>query len=961
MPDRRDIAGLRAMLASGGGPAFWRSLDAVAETPAFQAFLGAEFPSLAAGAAGPDRRRFLKLMAASFALAGLSGCDRDPHDHEVPYVRNPERVEPGRSLSYASAALLDGYANGVLVTTRNGRPLKIEGNPQHPWSLGGTDVFGQASVLGLYDPFRSQSVRFQDRVSDERAFGAAMSDALASLPDDGRGLRLLTGPVTSPSLAAQIAAFTRTYPAMKWHTHTPADRSANGTAAAFGRPLQTLWRFDRASVVVALDGDFLDPGPMQVGNTIRWTAARRAMAQGGRLLTLFSAAATPSLTSAKADDHVRAGPHALAGLCDRLLAAPGSPATDPLGQWCDRVRTALAGAHGTSLVLAGAGQPEPVQLAVLRLNAALGNLGQTVVHTEPATAQAEDLPSLVRAMAAGQVGLLLMLGTNPVYTAPGTLGFADALHRVAFKVHAGLEVDETAIRSDWHLPLAHPLESFGDARAPDGTVTLIQPTIAPLYGARSAPELLSLIADPKPVGGLDLLRAHWGHGQDPSGFERRWHGALEAGFIAGSASPEIAVSIAAVPAPVAPSAAPGFTVLFRPDPSVWDGSLSNNPWLQELPKPLTKLVWDAVIAISPADAETLHAASGDVLAITVGGRKVEAPAWVQPGQADRAATVYLGYGRSAAGLLADDVGYDAYKLRDHASPWQLDGATITRTGKRVTLATTQDHNTMEGHDFIRARPVNSAAPIDDPVRPTLYPPSKDDGRAWGMVIDLDACTGCNACVVACQAENNIPVVGKDEVLLGREMHWLRVDRYYAGTLDDPATHFQPVPCMHCEQAPCEVGCPVEATVHDHEGLNLMVYNRCVGTRACESYCPYKVRHFNYLDYSGPAAPSTAAQRNPEVTVRARGVMEKCTYCVQRIAAARIVSDERNAPIPDGAVKTACQGACPANAIAFGDLNDPNSAVRSARHDPRNYALLGELNLRPRTTYLTQLSPAEDGA
>ena len=947
-----DIDALRAQLASG--PAFWRSLDEVARTPAFRSFVAAEFPAAARLAAGPDRRRFFQIMAASFALAGLSGCgDEDSRDHEVPYVRNPLHQEPGIPVMFASATPVDGFANGIVVTTQNNRPIKIEGNPDHPWSRGGTDVFGQASVLGLYDPFRSQSVRHLNRPSSWQALGYAMSEPIATLrAHHGRGLRVLTRPVTSPSLSAQLASLQQAYPEMRWHTHAPVARTAlyEGGRAAFGRPVETRLHFDRARVIVSLGGDFLDPGPQQVGCSRDWIDARRALAAQGGLLEMYSAAATPNLTSAKADFHNVAGPAALAGMADHLLeAVNGYAGADP---WLSQVGKALQAARGQSIVVAGMAQPAAEHAAVHRLNAALGNAGHTVSYTDPVVAQAAPLAELVQAMAAGEVSALLILDSNPVYTAPADLNFADALNRVKLKIHAGSHLDETAAHADWHLPLAHPLEAWGDARAIDGTVTFTQPTIVPLYGARTAPEILSVFTEPR--SGLDLLRDHWSQGQDPAAFDAHWQQAIRDGFLPGTALPDIAVTAAPSAAVPASGRVQGLTVLFRPDPSVWDGSVGNNAWLQELPKPLTKIVWDNVIAVSPGLAGREGLANGDVVTLAAGGRSIEGPVWIVPGQADDAVTAYFGYGRFAPDLLASSIGYDAYPLRA-GTAGQVAGATLAKTGGRVKLVSTQDHGSMEGHDFVRVQKVGDSFP-PAPELASFYPKQADNGRAWGMVIDLDACIGCNACVTACQSENNIAVVGKEEVGLGREMHWLRIDRYHSGELDAPATHFQPVPCMHCEDAPCEVGCPVEATVHDHEGLNLMVYNRCVGTRACSGYCPYKVRRFNYLDYSGGAQPSVQLQRNPTVSVRAGGVMEKCTSCVQRIADARIAADKGDEHIPDGAVVTACQGACPTRAISFGDLNDQGSAVRAARADGRNYALLEELGVRPRTTYLAKRAP-----
>jgi len=947
-----DIDALRAQLASG--PAFWRSLDEVARTPAFRSFVAAEFPAAARLAAGPDRRRFFQIMAASFALAGLSGCgEEDSRDHEVPYVRNPLHQEPGIATMFASAALIDGFANGIVVTTQNNRPIKIEGNPDHPWSRGGTDVFGQASVLGLYDPFRSQSVRRLNRPSSWQALGYAMSEPIATLrAHHGRGLRVLTGPVTSPSLAAQLASLQQAFPEMRWHTHTPLARTElyEGGKAAFGRPVETRLHFDRARVIVSLGGDFLDPGPQQVGCSRDWIDARRAMAAQNRLLAMYSAAATPNLTSAKADFHHVATPAALAGMADHLLeAVNGYAGTDP---WLAQVGKALQAARGQSIVVAGMAQPAAEHAAVHRLNAALGNAGRTVSYTDPVVAKAAPLAELVQAMAAGEVTTLLILDSNPVYTAPADLDFAAALSRVKLKIHAGNHVDETAAHSDWHLPLAHPLEAWSDARAIDGTVTFTQPTIAPLYGGHTVPEILSVFTEPR--SGLDLLRDHWGQDQDPAAFDAHWQQAIHDGFLPGTALPDVAVtatSSAAIPAMASP---PGLTVLVRPDPSVWDGSVGNNAWLQELPKPLTKIVWDNVVAVGAGLAGREGLANGDVVTLAAAGRSIEGPVWIVPGHADDTVTAYVGYGRFAPDLLASGIGYDAYPLRA-GSAGQVTGATLAKTGRHVKLVSTQDHGSMEGHDFVRVQKVGGSFP-PTPEPASFYPKQADNGRAWGMVIDLDACIGCNACVTACQAENNIAVVGKEEVGLGREMHWLRIDRYHSGELDAPDTHFQPVPCMHCEDAPCEVGCPVEATLHDHEGLNLMVYNRCVGTRACSGYCPYKVRRFNYLDYSGGAKPSVQLQRNPSVSVRAGGVMEKCTYCVQRIADARIAADKGNEHIPDGAVVTACQGACPTRAISFGDLNDQGSAVRAARADGRNYALLEELGVRPRTTYLAKRAP-----
>jgi molybdopterin-containing oxidoreductase family iron-sulfur binding subunit len=580
-----------------------------------------------------------------------------------------------------------------------------------------------------------------------------------------------------------------------------------------------------------------------------------------------------------------------------------------------------------------------------------------VFYTAPALQFGADISALADDMHAGRVRAVFMLDSNPAYATPAALGFAEALARVPMKLHAGSHLDETAIRADWHLPLKHPLESWGDPRALDGTVTLMQPAISPLYEGRSVAEILSLLSDPEPHDDVSILRAGW-DADAPT-----WQTWLLDGFIPHTALPE--ESVTPLPAAPAPAAASGLRVLFRPDPTVWDGGPANNGWLQELPKPLTKLTWENAIAIAPALAAREKLVTGDIATLQLGGRSVQGPVWVLPGQAEDAVTITLGYGRQAGGAVAEGLGFDAFQIMPAATRWEATGATLHAADAHRELATTQEHHAIDGADLVRVQAIGAAAVGDAaaPDPPDFTPRLETDGRSWGMVIDIDACIGCNACVVACQAENNSPVVGRDQVLQGRDMHWLRIDRYAAEPAPDSArSHFMPVPCMHCETAPCEMGCPVEATLHDHEGLNLQVYNRCIGTRACSSDCPYKVRHFNYLDYTADLPPSIEAQQNPDVTVRARGVMEKCTYCVQRIVQARITADRDNAPIPDGSVQTACQQGCPTRAITFGDLARADSAVAAARRDGRNYALLGELNTRPHTTYLAALAapPAAKG-
>ncbi len=969
-PTAPEVSTLRNLLTRRGGRTSWRALEQVAESAEFRSFIDNRHPSLAPMLAGTGRRRVLQIMAASFALGGLSACGRPSSSGRskiVPYVKQPKGMTPTVPTYYASGHTLDGIANGVVVTAMDGRPIKIEGNPEHPWSQGGTDMYAQAEVLGLYDPDRAQSVTHVRDVSSWDEFHSAMYGRFAAYRDaHGRGVRLLTAPTSSPTLIAQIQRMQKALPEMHWHTHAPVGRDAvyAGAQKAFGKPLETLWDFDAAELIVSFDGDFLDPGPQQIGMSRRWIDARRKSADRGTLLTMHAVAPAPTLTYAKADHHLPVAQRELLPLSHALLAelrGDGQGQDGPHRDWLRTVADALRSSRGRSIVLTGTHQSAALHQVVHQINAVLGNTGKTVLHTQPVLAQAEPFDDLVDAMRQGQVSALIMLDTNPVYTAPADVAFDKLLEKVDLTVQASLHDDETALRSDWHLPLSHPLESWGDARTLDGTVTFVQPTIQRLYDTRSVGEILSTLMHASPSTDFDLLRSHWRKQHTGGDFESAWRDMLLQGFVKGSAFPAQQVQVANVtPDPASSPAGGGIEVLVRPDPTVWDGRFANNAWLQETPKPLTKVVWQNVVALPIRLAAQHKLDNGNLVTVQVGKQSVTGPVWIQPGQHEGVVVVYLGYGRRQSGSVGDGLGYDAYQLRRRDALWALGDGKIDGGAGGVSLATGQQLDEQGDHTYVRVQKIGDKPVGDDKAftQPTLYQRAPTDGRSWGMVIDLDACTGCNACVVACQAENNVPVVGKEQFLEGRDMHWLRIDRYYVGAKDNPDTRFQPIPCMNCEMAPCEVGCPVEATLHDEEGLNLMIYNRCIGTRACSAYCPYKVRHFNYLHYS-EAPDSIQAQRNPEVTVRARGVMEKCTYCVQRIEAARIRADKEDRPIPDGEVITACAGACPTQAIVFGDLNDKASQVANARANPRNYALLGELNTRPHTTYLAALSPNEE--
>ncbi len=954
---------------------YWRSLEEAAGTPEFLDFLHREFPSGASEWTDAfSRRDFLKLMGASLALAGLGACTKQPIERIVPYVRQPEEVIPGKPLFFATAMQLGGYASGILVESHEGRPTKIEGNPDHPASLGATSIFGQAAVLDLYDPDRSQSVTHEGEISSWEAFLAQMSDALRQQQaGQGAGLRLLTGTITSPTLASQIQVLLAKFPRAKWHQFEPLGRDSvrGGALMAFGEDVETQYHFDKADVVLSLDSDFLFSHPGSLRFTRGFTDRRRVSAGRGGMNRLYSVESTPSITGSMADHRLPLRASEVEAFAQALaaeLARAGGGGGGPHGEWMAPLAADLQANRGKSLVIAGEQQPPAVHALAHAINHTLGNFGASVTFTPPVRAnpvnEMDSLRELMADMKAGNVEILVILEGNPVFTAPCDLNFARGLSSVKLSVHLGSHEDETSALCHWHIPAAHFLETWGDTRAFDGTVSIVQPLIEPLYAGRSGGEVLDALTQAPVRGPYDIVRDFWKTRNLWPDFEKGWRKALHDGFIAGTAFPETRV-VFRPPDIKGGEKQEGIEIIFRPDPAIWDGRFANNGWLQELPKPLTKLTWENAALVSPATAESKRLANGDIVEIRCRGRHLRAPVWISPGHADNAVTLPLGYGRERAGRVGSGAGFNAYALRTSGAPWFDSGAEIVHTGECHSFATTQHHHSVEGRDIIRAGTLEEFLSNPDfaskmgglPSREdTLYNPSEHEhaGYAWGMVIDLNTCTGCNACVIACQAENNIPVVGKDQVTRGREMHWIRVDSYFSGNPSNPEVSNQPAPCMHCENAPCELVCPVGATVHDNEGLNVQVYNRCIGTRYCSNNCPYKVRRFNFLEFNGALTPSEKLGKNPNVTVRSRGVMEKCTYCTQRITAARIAAEEADRKIRDGDLVTACQAACPAAAIVFGDIHDPNSRVSKLKKHPLNYSMLGDLNTRPRTTYLAKL-------
>ncbi len=986
---------LREKVAATQGRDFWRSLGQLAETEEFQQYLRREFPENASQWQDPTgRRRFLQLMGASMALAGLSGCTRQPEEKIIPYVNQPEELVPGNPLYFATAMPLGGRGLGVLAESHMGRPTKLEGNELHPASLGSTDTFAQASVLQLYDPDRSQVVRNAGQIRSWEAFSAAFRQAVGQRSQSGgKGICVLCETVGSPSLGAQIERIRGLLPQCTFHQYDPVNRDSAFEASqmVFGRPLDVRYRFEQADVVFSLDADFLSLGSAPVRYARDLCSKRLVDEHHQEMNRIYVAESCYTSTGGFADHRLAAAPSridAIARAVAQGVGAQGFEAGPQLrpdeAAWVAAAVRDLQANKGRSLVIAGDHQPAAVHALAHLINAALENVGRTVEYAEPADAmpmnQSQSLKELVQAMNAGEVEVLLILEGNPVYNAPADLEFAKAMDKVPLRVHLSLYEDETSRLCHWHVPAVHYLETWSDIRAYDGTVAIQQPLIEPLYSGRSPAEMLAFLSDDVGITPYEAVREYWEDNGPPVGFEDFWRRCLHDGVVAGTALPAVAAALSADVQVAAPTAGgQGIEIVFQPDSTIYDGRFANIGWLQEAPKHLTKLTWDNALLISPKTAEGLAGtaragykqnsifqweASGRMAELSYQGRTIQAALWVLPGHAEGCATLHLGYGRDRAGRVGDGAGFNAYALRTSQAPGGGSGLEIRLSGGSYKLACVQDHHSLEGRSHYRAASLDKFKQDpefahhmghDPDPELTLYPEHDySKGYAWGMTINLGACFGCNACVIACQAENNIPVVGKDQVLAGREMHWLRVDRYFQGDLDAPKAHHQPVNCMQCENAPCEPVCPVAATVHSDEGLNDMVYNRCVGTRYCANNCPYKVRRFNFFLYADLETPSKRLAANPDVTVRTRGVMEKCSYCVQRISFARIQAKREDRRIRDGDIRAACQQVCPTQAIAFGDINDPESRVAKRKKEPLNYAMLAELNTRPRTTYLAKV-------
>jgi len=999
-PASMQLDTVRKKLAEAKGPKYWRTLEELSNQQAFGELLEREFPRQASEWVDPvSRRSFLKLAGASMALAGLAGCTKQPLEQILPYVRQPEQLVPGKPIFYATAMPFHGHALPLLVETHEFRPTKVEGNPQHQASMGATDLFAQASILNLYDPDRSPHVEY---MGEGRAWAecvlALQSEVAALKSSQGAGLRFLTGAVSSPTFGAQMKAVQRIFPQAKWHRWDPINRDSMraGSKMALGGYYDPIYKFANAAVVVSLDADFLSgawfPGFVRYARDFM---RGRKLDTGDQMNRLYVAESSPSTTGAKADHRLVLRPSEVENLARSLAAKVGVATasgrlTDPQQKWVDAVAAELAAHKGKCLVVPGEFQTPSVYALAHAMNAALGNIGQTVSYIDPVEVDAvehgQSIRELVSDMNAGKVDTLIILGGNPVYNAPVDLEFEKALDKVKLRVQLSNYKNETTDYVHWHVPEAHYLEAWSDARSYDGTASIIQPMIMPLYDGKSAHELLAIFTDQTGTSSYDLVQTYWKSQHPTADFEAWWRRSVHDGFVSDSPAPvrQVTAKLGSLPAP-APADPNAIEVAFRPDPTIYDGSFINNAWLQETPKPLSRNTWDNVAMISPkmAKAWGLYLLEDDndhqsdaqrILEVEFQGRKVEVPYWPQPGHPDNAITLFLGYGQTKTGRVGAGTGYNAYKVRPASAQYLGSGAKINVTKRYWDIAVTQGHFSMDDREpvkvatleeFIKnksfAHEHKEEEPDDQPGIPeTLYPKYEDKDwykdYAWGMSIDLNSCVGCQACAVACQSENNISVVGKEQVQRGREMQWIRIDTYYEGSAANPSVYFQPVPCMQCENAPCEPVCPVGATVHSTEGLNDMVYNRCVGTRYCSNNCPYKVRRFNFFLFSNMPGtdwdtPSLKLGRNPDVTVRSRGVMEKCTYCVQRITAARIAAEKDDRRIKEGEIKTACQQVCPTEAIVFGDINNKDSAVYRAKNTPRRYDLLAELNTRPRTTYV----------
>jgi MoCo/4Fe-4S cofactor protein with predicted Tat translocation signal len=1022
-PAKMTLAEVRAKLDGKTGRRFWKNLDELADTPAFHELMREEFPRQSGANEWVDsvsRRGFLKVMGASLTLAGLAGCTKQPDEPIYPYIKQPEDLVLGKAMYFATAYPFPTGAIPVLVKSDSFRPIKVDGNPEHPMSKGKSDVFTQATLLDLYDPDRSQHVLHRGEVSGWGDFQEAFT-AAAKKTSGGEGIYFLSETITSPSLAAQWKQVQAAYPSAKLVQWEPVNQDSSRAAskAAFGSYTDAQYKLEEADVILSLDADFLGgiahPGflPMAAGY-----AERHRYEAGKTMNRMYVVETMPTVTGFKAEHRLALKPSEIESFANALAAGNG-PFAGEHAQFFAAVLKDLRASGGKCAVIPGEQSPAAVHAAAYALNSALGAVGKTVIYTETVnpmpTEQIPEMKALVADINAGKVQWLVILGVNPIYSAPSDLEFSTAFAKVPVTVHLGQHVNETGAIANWHINKSHYLESWSDARAYDGTISIIQPMIDPMYGGRSAFDVFQTLLPNSQISAYDVVVTN-AKTYIKGDFAAGWRKALHDGWVEGTAFTAKAGGAgksAVASFPISPSVSTGLEVSFRPDPSIYDGRFSNVGWLQELPKQVTNLSWDNAAIMSMGTMADLKLEESDPVKVSFDGREFIAPALMAPGHPDGAITVHLGFGRGVlAGRVGQGVGFDAYQIRRSDAPLFVAGVTAVKVPGTYELCITKVHNiehrgsfaqhdlekplsdkdgvySLAGHeaeersiiryatleevkknpnfaheggasgtliDKVGYSPQGEKVPHDNSFFPDAWKYDEQDPstlkvqNSWGMAIDLNSCTGCNACIVSCYAENNIPVVGREQVKVGRNMQWLRIDTYFEGDLHAPKAHFQPMACQHCENAGCEQVCPVGATVHTPEGLNAMVYNRCVGTRYCSNNCPYKVRRFNFLLYSDYDTESLKFMRNPDVSVRSRGVMEKCSYCVQRIEAVKIVADKENREIRDGEIVTACQQACPTSAISFGNINDKASKVAKVKAEERDYQVLADLNFRPRTTY-----------
>jgi MoCo/4Fe-4S cofactor protein with predicted Tat translocation signal len=1022
-PAKMTLAEVRAKLDGKTGRRFWKNLDELADTPAFHELMREEFPRQSGANEWVDavsRRGFLKVMGASLTLAGLAGCTKQPDEPIFPYIRQPEDLVLGKPMYFATAYPFPTGAIPVLVKSDSFRPIKVDGNPEHPMSKGKSDAFTQGTLLDLYDPDRSQHVLHRGETSAWGDFQQTFSTA-AKKTNGGQGIYFLSETITSPSLAAQWKQVQAAYPSAKLVQWEPVNQDSSRAAskAAFGSYTDAQYKLEDADVILSLDADFLGgiahPGflPLAAGY-----AERHRYEEGKTMNRMYVVETMPTVTGFKADHRLALKPSEIAGFATAMVngATPQS-GSEERQKFFSALMDDLKASGGRCVVIPGEQAPPAVHAAAYALNSTLGAVGKTVIYTETVnpmpSEQVAELKSLVADINAGKVQWLVILGVNPIYSAPSDLHFQDAFAKVPVTAHLGSHVDETGVIANWHINKAHYLESWSDARAYDGTISIIQPMIDPLYGGKSAFDVFQTLLANTQISAYDVVVAN-AKTYIKGDFAAGWRKALHDGWVEGTAFTAKAGGAGKSVVSSFPFAATGgLEISFRPDPSIYDGRFSNVGWMQELPKQVTNLSWDNAAIMSMGTMADLKLEESDPVKISFNGRECIAPAMMAPGHPDGVITVHLGFGRGVqAGRVGQGVGFDAYQIRPADGVLFLSGATAVKVPGTYELCVTKVHNiehrgkfaqfdlekplsdkegvySLAGHEAMERAiiryatvdevkknpnfahedgasgalinkvgysPEGEKVPHDNSFFPDNWKYDKQDPstlkvqNAWGMAIDLNSCIGCNACIVSCYAENNIPVVGREQVKVGRIMQWLRIDTYFEGDLHAPKAHFQPMACQHCENAGCEQVCPVGATVHTPEGLNTMVYNRCVGTRYCSNNCPYKVRRFNFLLYSDYDTESLKFMRNPDVSVRSRGVMEKCSYCVQRIEAAKITADKENREIRDGEIVTACQQACPTSAITFGNINDKASKVAKVKAEERDYQVLVDLNFRPRTTY-----------